>query len=1431
MRRLPRHLNHLLAGLTLAILSVGVSTADDRDLLRDQGGNPFLFIALDNSTSMNLKIGDDDVPAVGYGDDPASRIYQAKEALFEVLESEEAVNLGFTTFNQDQLSVNFFHYLYFHSTALPPTTSWPLDWPRPETGGLITLEDSDGDGLDDRFTSSIDGDILVFGEEFRDAGGSLIPGGTCGSPLDLDDDFEREQANNFGKLGTFGTVPTEMWVASGPGKGKTYHLTVVRLAGGVPGDASLSVRLDLRQAPNKCSDFDPAMAVTASLPLVLGMDPLMDSFVMTDLGDVMTQEANPGYWPWSDAVSAPTCGGGRPHSGLGWEGNYDGSYKTGDPGEDPVDQDVFCDPNDPGTCVDLLRNPTIPDSQGRHELDRGDMLPFDWRTSNRFQVLQRLSPSYPDGMPNFGVTPHLEALITQPNFGLYEPKLSGRPPIVAAGTSPIANAIVDFQCWYKGVDAVSTNIDCGTTAFDNGGWANLACHADPKYGCRKPYFVIVTDGGDSCDNANPRSDINRMFRESGVKTWVVNVGDPRNCTSGNLSTWIKAPGNPDNDGICVTAQTKNEMVVALRDILGEIQDDKRAFASAAVPSVQANVNQSIYLSSFTPFNEASVWQGNLDAFTKPLQFDADGRPVIPQPNHQWSAGEVMKTQQYDPSTPAGFGSSQRRVFYNQQSTSGQWPNGRSLLATTNTDPDSVRYDLWRALGLVGSTVTDGSLSTIQEDLQHARTQFVLDKTLLMRSAVRSDSTVVEYLLGDTFHADPVVIASPDNSKFFDFDLGEDQDKPCNADDSTANSNRGYRCFFLRHLFRRRTLIAGANDGMLHAYNIGLYDTGSAEFDNGSGHETWAYMPRLVMPRVRQLAEGDTHKYTVDGRASGAAAFIDPLHNGTPTPAERLWRTVIVGGLREGGTGYYALDVTQPERLTKTDPDPAVFGDERFFPAGTFTGAVPGCSQAAGAGCGPLPYPAVLWEFTDTTHDSLVTTPLPAQPVRMDEDGNGAADLADTWSSANIGAIQVCKQGASDCTDPVNFEMRFVAIFGGGNDPVNKDFDPNNLLTAAPNNTVRGNWLYMVDVETGKVIYKRPLLGAAPAVTSIVDTDQDAIVDRIYIGTLAGLMYRVDVGPVGLELPQLETVTNLSDLEGGLHTADRILNYSSGGPAWEPVVLFDANYDGTTRLTIPRNIFFRPSVIFVANLGKFGLAFGTGDREDLWVGEDRSERFYVFVDDSDDVDQSDSGVFPFRESFLEEVGLTDLNQASGVSFLAGSVGEIGWYLPLESKTRVTSESFSLSGVTFFSSFTSRIDLEDDGGNTIQFDPDIHCGDSDFEENTTNSCASRGSSAVFVVNTTNANGFLPDGADFDRFKTIDDVFVSSPFTEPTVTEDSSPAPGSPPPPPPPPKIPPDLFPPNCKFASYAERISVVASDTSLTSIADVPICIIEKNWKEF
>ena len=42
---------------------------------------------------------------------------------------------------------------------------------------------------------------------------------------------------------------------------------------------------------------------------------------------------------------------------------------------------------------------------------------------------------------------------------------------------------------------------------------------------------------------------------------------------------------------------------------------------------------------------------------------------------------------------------------------------------------------------------------------------------------------------------------------------------------------------------------------------------------------------------------------------------------------------------------------------------------------------------------------------------------------------------------------------------------------------------------------------------------------------------------------------------------------------------------------------------------------------------------------------------------------------------------------------------------------------------------------------------------------------------------------------------------------------------------------LFPSNCKFANYRLDVKTLASDTGIIHIAPVPICIIEKNWKEF
>ena len=95
----------------LALLGPAAARGDDRDLLRTTIADPYLFILLDTSGSMNWSpksaacpTGDCFVPL--QADDPASKFYQAKEALYEVLTDPglPKVALGFATYNQDQLA-------------------------------------------------------------------------------------------------------------------------------------------------------------------------------------------------------------------------------------------------------------------------------------------------------------------------------------------------------------------------------------------------------------------------------------------------------------------------------------------------------------------------------------------------------------------------------------------------------------------------------------------------------------------------------------------------------------------------------------------------------------------------------------------------------------------------------------------------------------------------------------------------------------------------------------------------------------------------------------------------------------------------------------------------------------------------------------------------------------------------------------------------------------------------------------------------------------------------------------------------------------------------------------------------------------------------------------------------------------------------------
>ncbi|HYU31195.1 MAG TPA: PilC/PilY family type IV pilus protein [Thermoanaerobaculia bacterium] len=1405
----------LLIVLVLLLAASRPAWTDDVDLLRFDAGNPYLFIILDTSGSMNLPIGKNPVPLPGDGDAPGSRLYEAKKALYNVLKDVDDVHFGLAVYNQDQVRVVSKHWLYVPS-EIGTTAGWPL------TGYPAAT------------------DVMTFGANMGSA-----TAGSCAAPLSLA--TQRDDINRFSKLGKDLGTSTAIWISSGTG---LYLVTVTKVAGGGAGSTDITIRLS-------------AQAYNAGVCTVLGAAKTLDvrmkpgtpfDFLMYD--GVISDEGSAGTWSYQDVVAIGTYGADRPFTGKGWEGNYDSTFDPL-PGSDPFEtgitnDDPWCDSTGSGKkCLSLkfptTRHPQYPSGTPYYpEVDSGDLLTLDWRSTdgNKNEILRRLAPNLRSqglsATPDFGIASYFSNTSNFPNSGnninaVFDLKTSGEIPLIAYGNSPLGRAINDFRCWWNGT---ADNKCRGTRAYTRG-FASLAMQLDPEWGCRRPYLLLVSDGEDNSTAESPNADAANLYAQAAMKTWAINMGDETACQSPNKLHSITNEGK----GECLTAADPAQLEDELRKVLGEIREKARSFASAAVPSVQATTDDKIFLTNFLPIHAdpvkgaGAVWNGHVNAFLKPLPL-ADGRPdtsvkCSSKPAdqqsqcHLWDAGEALLGQAPGPPSGRpvdnaavaiadvrlGTGSSERRVVYAQSKPKGTWTDRGRLFAQTvkNTNSDAVRRDLWTALGLSfkpGDSVSETAAEqTANQVVVGTLWQKQADVVVLTNGLATTQT--ISFVLGDTFHSNPVVVGSPANTRYYTENAGT-AGKTCEAGDP------GYRCFYKKHEKRRKLLVAGANDGMVHAFDAGRWDDARQKFDNGTGREVFAVIPRPVMPRVLdEVQTPSVREWSVDGTLKVADVFIDPVHNGTPDPALREWRTVMVGGLREGGGGYFAVDVTQPDKLDANSADKNV-----PQPVNTY---VPSCTAFSGADkllvspgatdCGRAPYPAVLWELTDAAYDSSgnLVTDSSGKAVALDEeagvDENGDGikeswypDLGETWSVPNLGRIKLC-EGTSCSPGSSDVKDKFVAVFGGGLDPDKRER--------------RGNYIYMVDVETGKVIYKRRLDGSAPSDPAAVDTDLDGYLDRIYIGTTKGFLYRIDLGLDGSgKVPRLEQVT-VTGVDTKVYTAMRIKDVDSlGRPQWVPKLIFS---------TGGRPIYFRPSVLFVARLARYALLFGTGDREDLWSKTGLEGRFYVFVDESDKL-----ATLPVTEASLQEVQAAAADVTDADYLLGRPEGQRGWYLRLDVDERVITDAFALSGVTFFTSYqpSTCIGL---------FDPNTNvCTQT---TTTTKLCAKTGKSRVFIVNTSSANSFLV-GSDNQRTKyfMVAD-FVTNPYVEqgPTknplsVTSTGTNA---------------DqltaslqqvmeelkkLFPRDCKFANHRLDIKTVSSDTGVIFIAPLPVCVIEKNWKE-
>ena len=260
------------------------------------------------------------------------------------------------------------------------------------------------------------------------------------------------------------------------------------------------------------------------------------------------------------------------------------------------------------------------------------------------------------------------------------------------------------------------------------------------------------------------------------------------------------------------------------------------------------------------FNSAT-WKGEL------LAHDLDPFSGAVAASPTWNAGTVLD----------GQSASSRIIYsYNDSTNAGvAFKNLADLTATQQAD-----------LNMGSGGVADG---LGQERLDYLRG----DQT---NEGTGYNFRIRASLLGDIVHSNPVYVGQP---------LMNYPDE-----DPFGTSSSRYSAF--KSTSRDGVIYVGANDGMLHG------------FDEDTGEEVMAYIPNAVYSSSLSSGlhyftdPGYTHRYYVDLSPTVADVFSKTTASGTAD-----WATVLVGGLRGGGKGLFALDVTDPSSYTDAAADDVV----------------------------------------------------------------------------------------------------------------------------------------------------------------------------------------------------------------------------------------------------------------------------------------------------------------------------------------------------------------------------------------------------------------------------------------------------------------------------------------------------------------------------
>lgn len=549
--------------------------------------------------------------------------------------------------------------------------------------------------------------------------------------------------------------------------------------------------------------------------------------------------------------------------------------------------------------------------------------------------------------------------------------------VIGFGTAmpPYLRNTLNWMAYYGGTDNPNSSNSGSTTAYS----IVTGCNAttNPSACCNTSASACYPTGVTGCGTDS-----------SPLTAACYDATKPYPGTTGNSTANFRAsandPGYLDLSGYAFLAADADQLVAAVKAAITIIREATYSFSQSSIQSARTADENFIYEGSFQPVTGDPFWRGHL------RRFSVNSTSGSVATDADWDAGSVLSE-----STTAA---SRYIMTYKTGATSLIHVTTPSFTTPTTTTPSITKEDL--------AVETDAQRDAVVGYIRG-------------ESAYNPDN----WKLGDVFRSTPITVGEP--SQYFD-DVRD-----------VNNAFSQYRAGHLRKTepYSGRIVIAGANDGQLHA------------FKTSDGHEAWSFIPPNLLSRLKLISHAAeptslTHQYYVDGPVTVADTWLPTSWTNGKSKSVTEWRTLMVFGEGRGaGTnlwsssalcdsgfnpaytsvnphycGYYALDITDNYpalpvfkwRLGISSAQALYMGAPwskmmvgRVLDGGLekWVGFVGGGAYAPGAaesGKGffvvDLASGNVLWSRTKLD-DANLNYPMPAAPSIVDMDNDGFIDTA------------------------------------------------------------------------------------------------------------------------------------------------------------------------------------------------------------------------------------------------------------------------------------------------------------------------------------------------------------------------------------------------------------------------------------------------------